>query len=167
MWWLRPLAKSPPRGWSSSKACIHLLRVHWDSYSRLRENGRLKLFWIFEGKLNGFQYKRIWLFQSMNTWRAKTDLATPKPHQTFSHTINFFQKKKKKKPWKELFLKSKLNVQEKYNGKYISKQNTLVHGEMCLQLHLKLVCQLAHASKSCRFYRASVLTGPESSNRSK
>lgn len=34
---------------------------------------------------------------------------------------------------------------KKYNGKCISKQNTSIHGEMCLQLFLELACQLAYA----------------------
>lgn len=46
---------------------------------------------------------------------------------------------------------------KKYNGKCISKQNTSIHGEMCLQLHLELVCQLAYVCKSPVFYGASFL----------
>lgn len=51
----------------------------------------------------------------------------------------------------------KIKCAKKYNRKCISKQNTLIHGKMCLQLHLELACQLAYASNSRVFHRASVL----------
>ena len=46
------------------------------------------------------------------------------------------------------------------------KQNTSIHGEMCLQLHLELAFQLAYACKPHVFCRVSVLKDPKNCSKS-
>ena len=46
------------------------------------------------------------------------------------------------------------------------KQNTSIHGEMCLQLHLELAFQLAYACKPRVFCRVSVLKDPKNCSKS-
>ena len=67
---------------------------------------------------------------------------------------------------KGIISEKKSKCEKKYNGKCISKQNTSIHGEMCLQLHLELAFQLAYACKPCVFCRVSVLKDPKNCSKS-
>ena len=63
-------------------------------------------------------------------------------------------------------ISGKKKCEKKYNGKYISKQNASIHGEMCLQLHIELMFQLPYACKPRVFCRVSVLKDPKNCSKS-
>lgn len=141
------------------------LRLILTGWPRLKKNGRDNYSWLFVRnsewfllkKKKRYDYSDVWIFEGHSCFIYPNHNGPP------FILLNFICFKKK--PWKESFLK-KSKCEKKYNGKCISKQNTSIHGEMCLQLHLELAFQLAYACKPCVFCRVSVLKDPKNCSKS-